>query len=132
SWSRRSTVTPSDALATSQCGCSDIPSITMMTAEGNVNVLTGPGIVVAVVLMFIYSFINVMGVKLFARFNNVLVWWKLAVIALVVIMFFSLDFTASNLTSQGFMPEGISSVFVAVPASGIAFSYLGFRNAVEY
>src|SRR5699024_7343037 len=71
-------------------------------------------------------------VKLFAKFNNVLVWWKLAVIALVVIMFFSLDFNGGNLTSHGFMPEGLSSVFVAVPASGIAFSYLGFRNAVEY
>src|SRR5699024_9209024 len=132
SWLACATVTPSEVLATIQYGDSYIPFITMMEAQDAVNVLTGPGIVVAVVLMFIYSFINVMGVKLFARFNNVLVWWKLAVIALVVIMFFSLDFTPSNLTSQGFMPEGISSVFVAVPASGIAFSYLSFCNAIVY
>lgn len=130
SWLACATVTPSEVLATIEYANPYIHG--MMEKQDQVSVLTGPGIVVAVVLMFVYSFINVMGVKLFARFNNALVWWKLAVIALVVIMFFVLEFHPSNLTSQGFMPEGASAIFVAVPASGIAFSYLGFRNAVEY
>jgi amino acid transporter len=35
-----------------------------------------------------FTVINFLGVRWFARSNNVLVWWKLAVIALVVIVFF--------------------------------------------
>ncbi|MFL6148015.1 MAG: hypothetical protein ACJ72I_11070 [Pseudonocardiaceae bacterium] len=42
----------------------------------------------AVALMADFTVITFLGVRWFARSNNVLVWWKLAVIALVVIVFF--------------------------------------------
>src|SRR5699024_4732765 len=102
------------------------------SAGTTVFVLTGPGTAVAVGLMFVYSLINIMGVKLFAHFNNVLVWWKLAIIALVVAMFFFLEFNPGNLTEHGFAPSGWGAMLTAIPVAGVAFSFLGFRNAVEY
>lgn len=130
SWLAAATVTPIEVLATTQYADPYIDWL--MYKEEDVYILTGWGLVVAVGLMFVYSLINVLGVKLFARLNNVLVWWKLAVIALVVVMFFSLEFNPDNLTSHGFAPAGFGAVFAAIPAGGVAFAYLGFRNAVEY
>ncbi len=73
-----------------------------------------------------------MGAALFAKFNNLLVWWKLIVIALVIVVLFALEFNPGNLTAHGFAPEGWGAVFTAIPAAGVAFAYLGCRNAVEY
>lgn len=135
SWLAAAAVTPVEVLASIQYAEPYLPWLMdkATASDGtSVFVLTGWGTVVAVALMFIYSLINLMGVKLFAQFNNVLVWWKLAVIALVIVMLFGLNFEPSNLTSQGFAPYGWGAVLTAIPAAGIAFSFLGFRNAVEY
>lgn len=131
SWLAAAAVTPVEVLATLQYANPYIPWLMYQSEEGPF-LLTAPGGVVAVALMFLYSLINIMGVKLFTKFNNVLVWWKLAVIALLVVMLFALEFNPENLTSQGFAPEGWGAVMVAIPAAGIGFAYLGFRNAVEY
>ncbi len=131
SWLAAAAVTPIEVLATTQYADPYIPWL-MDQADG-VYVLTAPGLGVAVALMFVYSLINVLGVKLFAQLNNVLVWWKLAVIALVVVAFFALAFNPGNLGAvAGFAPSGFGAVFAAIPAAGVAFAYLGFRNAVEF
>lgn len=104
-----------------------------MDSQDGVFVLTAPGLAVAVVLMAVYSVVNVLGVGLLTRLNNVLVWWKLAVIALVIVAFFALAFTPDNLTAMGgFAPQGLGAVFAAIPAAGVAFAYLGFRNGIEF
>lgn len=131
SWIAAAAVTPIEVLATTQYADPYIPWL--MDEQEGVFVLTGPGLVVGVAMMFLYSLINVLGVKLFARFNNVLVWWKLAVIVLVVIAFFALQFNPGNLTDfGGFAPSGVGAIFTAIPAAGVAFAYLGFRNGVEF
>lgn len=131
SWLAAAAVTPIEVLATTQYADPYIPWL-MDQADG-VYVLTAPGLAVAVALMFVYSLINVLGVKLFAQLNNVLVWWKLAVIALVVVAFFALAFNPGNLGAvAGFAPSGFGAVFAAIPAAGVAFAYLGFRNAIEF
>jgi amino acid transporter len=70
-------------------------------------------------------------VRWFAKVNNVLVWWKLAIITLVIIAFLVTSFHGENFTSHGFRPEGWQGVFTAIATSGIVFSYLGFRQGVE-
>lgn len=131
SWIAAAAVTPIEVLATTQYADPYIPWL-MNQADG-VYVLTGPGLLVSIGLMAVYSLINVLGVKLFAQINNVLVWWKLAVIVLVVVAFFALAFNPGNLGAvAGFAPEGFGAVFTAIPAAGVAFAYLGFRNAVEF
>jgi amino acid transporter len=93
--------------------------------------LTALGYVSAVVLMALFVAINYIGVAWFARVNTVIVWWKLAIISLVVVAFVLTQFHSSNFTSQQFMPFGWRGVATAIATSGIVFSYLGFRQAIE-
>lgn len=131
SWLAAAAVTPIEVLATLQYTDPYVPWL-MNQVEGEW-IVTGPGLIVAIALMALYSTINVLGVHLFAKLNNALVWWKLAVIALVIVVFFAVSFNPGNLTDfGGFAPTGFGSVFAAIPAAGIAFSYLGFRNGVEF
>ncbi|WP_417561785.1 APC family permease [Microbacterium sp.] len=100
-------------------------------------VLTPLGMVVAIALLALFVVLNSYGVRLFAQINNVLVWWKLGVIALVIVVFLITALgttrmgTPANFTSFGFAPNGFAAVFVCIATAGITFSYLGFRQGIE-
>jgi amino acid transporter len=96
-----------------------------------VHTLTPVGIVSALVLLALFCVINAVGVKFFAQVNNVLVWWKLVVIVVVIIMFLVTAFHSANFSDHGFTPYGGKAMFTAISTSGITFSYLGFRQAIE-
>jgi amino acid transporter len=96
-----------------------------------VHTLTGLGLVVAVIAMAVFVWINYIGVRWFARINTTLVWWKLAIISIVIVSFLVTQFHAANFTSEGFRPQGWHGVFTAIATSGIVFSYLGFRQGIE-
>jgi amino acid transporter len=96
-----------------------------------VHTLTALGYSAAVVLMALFVVINYFGVSWFAAVNTVLVWWKLAIITVVVIAFLLTQFHGSNFSSQGFAPNGAEGIFTAIATSGIVFSYLGFRQGIE-
>jgi amino acid transporter len=101
-------------------------------ADGSiVHTLTGLGLLFAVAAMAVFVVINYIGIRWFARVNNVLVWWKLGIISLVVIVFLITQFDTANFSSQGFKPAGWHGVFTAIATSGIVFSYLGFRQGIE-
>ena len=124
---------PIEVLASVQYATPYLPWL--MTGTGDDQVLTGGGLAVSIALTLVFSFINVLGVKAFARFNNVLVWWKLIIIVLVVAALVVAAFHADNFTSArtgGFAPFGYDKVFAALPAAGIVFSFLGFRQGVEF
>jgi amino acid transporter len=98
--------------------------------------LTGAGIGIAVALMALFVLVNFFGVRWFARINNALVWWKLIIIALVIIAFIVTAFHTANFsvhtkTGSGFAPFGLKAAFEAIPAAGIAFSFLGWRQGIE-
>ncbi|RCW47002.1 amino acid/polyamine/organocation transporter (APC superfamily) [Halopolyspora algeriensis] len=133
SWLAAAAVTPIEVLATLQYTDPYVPWLMNHLEDEGVWVVTGPGLVVSVVLMALYSAVNVLGVHLFAKLNNALVWWKLAVIALLIVVLFAVSFNPGNLTDfGGFAPNGYGTIFTAIPAAGVAFSYLGFRNGVEF
>jgi amino acid transporter len=101
-------------------------------------VLTPLGIVVAAILLAVFVAINAYGISLFAKVNNVLVWWKLGVIVLVVAVFIITALLGaggmggfSNYGSHKFAPGGIDGVFIAISTAGIVFSFLGFRQSIE-
>jgi amino acid transporter len=98
--------------------------------------LTPAGIGVAVGLMALFVVINYFGVRWFARINNTMVWWKLGMIVLVIIAVIVSAFHAGNFSlnttdGNGFAPYGLKSAFEAIPAAGIAFSFLGWRQGIE-
>lgn len=102
--------------------------------EGGVPVLTGAGFAVAAGMLALFSLINVVGIRWFARLNNAMVWWKLGIIVLVILSFILTVFHGVNFSHElagGFMPYGWSGVFSSIATAGIVFSYLGFRQGVE-
>lgn len=132
-WIAAAASVPIEVLATVQYATPYLPWL-MREAEG-AQVLTGPGLVVSVVLLALFSLVNIMGVKALVRLNNVLVWWKLGIIVLVVVVLVVVAFDPSHLTDArygGFAPYGYDKVFAALPTAGIIFSFLGFRQGVEF
>jgi amino acid transporter len=99
--------------------------------------ITGLGFAMTIVLMAVFTAINFLAVRWFARVSNTIMWWKIAVPVLTIIILF-FKFHPSNFTAGvaggpdghgGFMPFGIKAVFAAIPSAGIVFSYLGFEQA---
>ncbi|CAN5262501.1 APC family permease [soil metagenome] len=100
-------------------------------AGETVHTLTALGYGVAVVAMAFFVVVNYFGIRWFARVNNVAVWWKLAVIVLVIVAFMVTQFHTENFTSNGFATDGIHGILTAIATGGIVFSYLGFRQGIE-
>lgn len=101
-------------------------------AAGGQNELSGPGILVAVVLLGVFTLINAWGVRGFARLNTQLTWVKIAVPILVAVVLLVSHFDAGNLTDHGgFAPEGVSGVMAAISTGGIAFAFIGFRHVLD-
>ncbi|MGA9101412.1 APC family permease [Aeromicrobium sp.] len=131
-WVAVVTTAPIEVEAALQYGTKYAPFTSASTVNGtSVYTLTMLGYGAAVVLMAIFVVVNYYGVRWFARINNVLVWWKLAIIVLVILAFFLTAFHGENFTSQGFKPSGWHGVFTAIATSGIVFSFLGFRQGIE-
>ena len=96
--------------------------------------LTGVGIVVAIILMGLFTFVNLVGVRWLARVNNSLTWWKVLVPVLTIIVFIGWRFHGSNFSAGGgFFVHGaaVKSILIAIPNGGIVFSLLGFEQAVQ-
>ncbi len=94
-------------------------------------VLTVEGYFASAILLVIFAFINTLAIKLVLAINSGLTWWKLVIPILTILVFVFVGFHAGNFSSHGFAPAGVSGVFSATATSGIVFSYLGFRQAVE-
>jgi amino acid transporter len=92
--------------------------------------ITTTGLVVTVVLMAVFTAVNFLAMRIFAKVNNVITWWKVAVpiLAIVVLLF---KFDPGNFTAGGasMFPGGIRGLTAALPLSGIIFAYSGFEQA---
>ena len=108
------------------------------TVLGTAVLLSGYGVLAAFALLVGFFFLNYFGIKLLGRFNQGITWWKLIIPVLTFIFLFTV-FHGSNLTvtytaggTSGFAPYGWAPVFEAIALAGIIFSYLGFRQALDY
>lgn len=132
-WVAVATTAPIEVEAALQYATKFFPFTAEHMVDGQpVHTLTGLGYAAAVVLMASFVVINYYGIKWFARVNNALVWWKIAIILLVIVAFLATSFNGDNFTSHGFKPSGWHGVFTAIATSGVVFSYLGFRQGIEF
>ena len=80
--------------------------------------------------MAVFTAVNFLAMRIFAKVNNVITWWKVAVpiLAIIVLMF---EFDPGNFTAGGepLFPGGIKGLTAALPLSGIIFAYSGFEQA---
>ena len=91
--------------------------------------VTGVGFILTIILMAIFVAVNFLAMRIFARVNNVITWWKVAVPVLAIIVLLT-QWHSGNFTAGGvgFMPGGIKALFGALPAAGIIFAYSGFEQ----
>ncbi len=93
--------------------------------------ITTAGLLVTVGLMAVFTAVNFLAMRQFARVNNTITWWKVAVPVLAIIVLLLFQFTPSNFTAGGIglFPGGIKGLTAALPLSGIIFAYSGFEQA---
>ncbi len=94
-------------------------------------VLTGIGFAVCAVLVLVMAVLNLLAVQLLLRLNNAVTWWKIAVPVLTAIVLIATSFGhpgTGAIDPGGYDAAGI---FLALPAAGIVFSFVGFRMAID-
>ncbi len=93
--------------------------------------LNGPGLIVALALMVLFTAMNLAGAKFLSDSNAIVVIWKTAVPVLAVGVVAALQFTPANFhAGGGFMPFGFHGVFAAL-TGGVVFGLQGFEQAVQ-
>ncbi|HEV2591475.1 MAG TPA: APC family permease [Gaiellaceae bacterium] len=104
----------------------------LTTSSGGETVLTAQGYGVAVVLMALFTVVNVLGVRWLARANTPITAWKIAIPTIALIALMVTRFHGSNFhAAGGFMPFGWHGVFSAMATGGVIFAYQGFEQAVQ-
>src|SRR5262249_12339912 len=93
--------------------------------------LNGNGVAVAILLMGVFTAINLAGAKFLSESNTWVVIWKTIVPFLAVGVIASKRFeTATFAVGDGFLPFGWHGVFAAL-AGGVVFGLQGFEQAVQ-
>jgi len=93
--------------------------------------LNGPGLVVAVILMILFTAMNLAGAKFLSDSNAIVVIWKTAVPVVAVVYVAYLQFNPENFhAGGGFMPFGVHGVFAAL-TGGVVFALQGFEQAAQ-
>jgi amino acid transporter len=130
SWLQAATVAPIEVLAMITYGQHYSFAEHWMKTSHGTSVLTGPGIVAAVVLMAIFTSINFLGIRKLAHTNSAATWWKVGVPLLTIFVLGIVNFHGSNFhAADGFSPFGAKGVLSAISTSGIIFALLGFEQA---
>jgi amino acid transporter len=92
---------------------------------GSDGLLNTRGLVIAVILMVLFTAMNLAGAEFMSESNVLLVIWKTAVPFLAIGVIASLSFHPGNFTAGGgFMPHGWHGVFAALPV-GVVFALQG-------
>ena len=130
SWLQAAGTAPIEVEAAIQYSSNYVHGLTY-TVHGTV-VLTGLGYLVAVVLMALFTVINLYGVRRLMQANNAITAWKVVIPTLTIVVLFFTHFDIRNFTrGGGFAPYGSKGVLEAVSAGGAIFSLLGFEQAVQ-
>ncbi|WP_295696788.1 APC family permease [Lapillicoccus sp.] len=106
--------------------------LNMIYQDGpNVGLLTPTGVVIAIVLMVLFTAMNLGGAKFLSESNSIVVIWKTAVPLLAIVVVAGSHFVPGNFTAGGgFMPYGFHGVFAAL-TGGVVFALQGFEQAVQ-
>ena len=81
--------------------------------------------------MFVFTAVNLIGIRWMARTNTIATWWKIAVPILTIIFIITKVFHSSNFTAGGgFAPYGLKGIFIALPL-GVIFALEGFEQAAQ-
>ncbi|MGH3191226.1 MAG: APC family permease [Streptosporangiaceae bacterium] len=117
---------------------SQFPSSGILVTKSGVPEMQWPkGILFGIGLMALFFVLNFFGIRLLSEANRWVTWWKIIIPSLTAIFLFTIahgaNFSSLSYHGQGgFAPYGTSAIFEALSTTGIIFSYLGFRQALDY
>ncbi len=98
--------------------------------DSNTGNVTGLGFVMTIILMAVFVAVNFLAMRIFARVNSAITWWKVIIPVFTIIVLLT-KFHGGNFSpaGEGFMPGGVHGLFAALPLAGIIFAYSGFEQA---
>jgi amino acid transporter len=129
-WLGAATVAPIEVEAALQYFTHYVSWLT--TTSGGETVLTAQGYAVAIVLMAVFTVVNLLGVRWLARANTPITVWKIAIPLVALAALLATRFHGANFSAAGgFMPFGWHGVFSAMATGGVIFAYQGFEQAVQ-
>lgn len=103
------------------------------TLGAPISMLSWPnGILLGIALMILFFCLNYFGSRLLAESNRWVTLWKIALPILTFIALFYIADKSNFFDYGGFVPRGWPAVFQAIPDTGIIFSLIGFRQALDY
>lgn len=123
-------IPPIEAIAVSTYAAYYVPSLFNLKT----GVLTTEGVLLSIGLTVLFAVLNIIGVGTYARFNTVLTWLKVGAVVIFIIAVPLMIFHPSNfsLSPPYFDPKtGIPGIFIAIPATGILFSFGGYRQVAD-
>lgn len=131
SWLQAATVAPIEVLAAITYAQHYSWAQSWEYASGpKTGVLTGTGIVIAVILMAVFVGINFLSVRMLSLTNSTVTWWKVGIPLLTIFVVGIANFHPRNFHAlNGFNPYGAKGIMSAVSSSGIIFALLGFEQA---
>ncbi len=96
--------------------------------------LTPSGYMIAIILMFLVSFINTYSIYWLIRCNSSLTLFKLLIpiilVGIILAHYFSVP-AVIHPNGSAFLPTGMAGVFGAISSGGIIFAFNGFKQAAE-
>ncbi|MEV4738964.1 APC family permease [Streptomyces sp. NPDC049555] len=97
------------------------------------HVLTPTGLALAVGLSLLLTVLNWFAVRTFARLNNLVSVFKIAVPVVTVVALFASGWHSGRLTDHGgFAPYGYAACLSALAGGGIVYSVNGFQAALDF
>ena len=109
-----------------------VTGVLLMNASGMPSVY---GVAIAAAFSGAFFYVNYIGLKGLIKTNFGMTIWKLIIppIAVILLLIFGLSKGfGTNFLSYGFVYQNnYGAIFSAIPATGVVFAYLGFRQPVE-
>lgn len=105
-----------------------LPGLVSSQGGGTLSVI---GFVVCALLLLVMAAVNLLAVGLVLRVNEAITWWKIAVPVLTALALIAGGRGQPSALGADSAGYGTAGIFLALPAAGIVFSYLGFRTAID-
>jgi amino acid transporter len=119
-------IPPAEAVAVTRYAGTLFPSV--VTPTQNLSVL---GLGIAIAILAVIGFLNFIGVRYLALFQNWVTSLKYIPIALFIVAAMFFAFRPENFTGfGGFAPSGSSGIMLGTAST--MFAYLGFRQALDF
>lgn len=96
-------------------------------------VLSGSGLVIAAILVLVFTVVNLVGISWLARTNTAVTTWKVAFPIFAIIVLLVFKFHGGNFTADGgfWQHHGAFKAIVKTFPTGVIFALLGFEQAVQ-